>query len=667
LGHTSLPVDENPVLYVTVDDIPGNSIRICASGSSGRLEAVIGNHIQPGSNIRDIFIHAPYFADEWIEFLLKVRYYGNDSSYDYTGGSAFHTSLLFTGGGWYIARLEYNATTGSSSAVFSVPGPVGAGRLINSQQKLWLDKLMQQNYNWDADLEKKYIYLPKSITTLLGIADDASVIPCDRFLGHVHPADRRALIKEVKQTPLAKSELHVRLVSKNLDVYHFSSCHIAGYDKNGKVRKIVGQAVNVTGDAARKEKISMSEQRFRGIVESSQDIFVVVGKDERITYVSPNISGILGYAQREVAGEKFSRFLADPSERDSLLKEHYNVVAGGRFSGGDFQVLRADGAIAWFVIRMSGIKDASGNVAEIVAVCHDMTEDKKTREHFQYVSRHDPLTGVYNRPHFERELYRIDHEDIKNVGLLLTDLNGLKNINDTYGHERGDDHLIETSNMLSSVCGENMDVYRIGGDEFAILSFGTTAAELDALTDRINRLCEDTAGNDIPLSLSFGSNFRSDSRQTMRRLYMDAESDMYFNKLLKTRSTRSHLIASLKEALRVRNLETSDHTRRMEKMVKVIGKDLGLSASELDRLTLLASMHDIGKVAIPDAIINKPGPLTLEEWTVMRTHSEIGFHLATTSHELAIIAHEIMSHHERWDGGGYPKKGKKKTSPCWRA
>jgi diguanylate cyclase (GGDEF)-like protein len=240
------------------------------------------------------------------------------------------------------------------------------------------------------------------------------------------------------------------------------------------------------------------------------------------------------------------------------------------------------------------------------------------------------------------------------VGLVVTDLNGLKLVNDAYGNREGDKLLCEATTLLERLGGPGARVYRIGGDEFAILLHDAEPALLQQLVEGITAACRDTLDRSVPISISLGAELHRDDEEDIHEVYHRAEDSMHANKLLESRSMRSHILESLRGALRARNLETADHTRRMEHMVTAVGHRLGLSGAEYDRLALLASMHDIGKVAIPDSIINKPGKLTDAEWEVMRSHSEIGARIASTAQELAVIYDEIACHHERWDGSGYP-------------
>lgn len=130
---------------------------------------------------------------------------------------------------------------------------------------------------------------------------------------------------------------------------------------------------------------------------------------------------------------------------------------------------------------------------------------------------------------------------------------------------------------------------------------------------------------------------------------------MYRRKLLEADSARSFSIQSLQRTLYEKSTETREHTERLRVLVKMLAQEMELSTVLQDELDLLAMLHDIGKIPIPDDILNKPGKLTAEEWEIMKRHSEIGYRIAKTSPELAPIAEYILAHHERWDGQGYPR------------
>jgi HD-GYP domain-containing protein (c-di-GMP phosphodiesterase class II) len=140
---------------------------------------------------------------------------------------------------------------------------------------------------------------------------------------------------------------------------------------------------------------------------------------------------------------------------------------------------------------------------------------------------------------------------------------------------------------------------------------------------------------------------------------------MYKRKLLERKSSHSAIISSIKSTVYARSQETEEHAERMQRLSRLVGLRLGLSEVELDELSLLAALHDIGKVGIDDNILKKPGQLTAEEWIEMKKHPEIGYRIAMASPELMSIANYILCHHERWDGKGYPQGLKGKQIPLF--
>jgi len=141
----------------------------------------------------------------------------------------------------------------------------------------------------------------------------------------------------------------------------------------------------------------------------------------------------------------------------------------------------------------------------------------------------------------------------------------------------------------------------------------------------------------------------------MQSILIDAENNMYKNKLIEKESSASSIISALEQALYEKSNETMEHAFRLKDSAIKLGKSIKLHSNQLDELSLLASLHDIGKVSIPEAILLKEGKLTEKEWTVIKRHPEIGFNIAQSSPQIVHIAKFILACHENWDGSGYPQ------------
>lgn len=286
----------------------------------------------------------------------------------------------------------------------------------------------------------------------------------------------------------------------------------------------------------------------------------------------------------------------------------------------------------------------------------EITDRKQTETLLQYQNFHDSLTSLYNRTYFEEEMQRMDKRRSGSAGLIMLDLDGLKLINDTMGHERGDVLLATAAHILSASFRDSDVVARIGGDEFAVLLQPADEATIQAGCERIRQKTTDFNALQLqaPISLSIGYAVAADPSVPMRELFQRADNTMYREKLHRRQSTRSAIVQTVMKLLEARDYITEGHADRLQGIVARVGRALGFSDEKLSDLRLFAQFHDIGKVGIPDSILMKPGPLTTEEKTEMQRHSEIGQRIAQSAPDLVPIADWVLKHQEWWNGQGYP-------------
>ena len=282
-------------------------------------------------------------------------------------------------------------------------------------------------------------------------------------------------------------------------------------------------------------------------------------------------------------------------------------------------------------------------------------ELRKYEEEIKHLSFHDYLTGIYNRAFFEEELCRLDTERQLPLTIVMGDVNGLKIINDAFGHEKGDELLIKIAKIFKeSFRGEDI-VARWGGDEFTIILPKINLKDTLKIISRINEKLKKESTRTLPLSVAFGLSTKVDISQKIDELIKTAEDKMYRHKLIEHQSAHSTIISSLEKALEERDYETEAHVKRMKDLAIKFGRELKLPEETCDEVVLLAALHDIGKISIADTIIFKPTSLTPKEWQIIKKHPEVGYRIAESSAELAPIARGILYHHEWWDGKGYPK------------
>ena len=278
-------------------------------------------------------------------------------------------------------------------------------------------------------------------------------------------------------------------------------------------------------------------------------------------------------------------------------------------------------------------------------------------EEISYTSRHDFLTGLYNRAYFEEEKKRLDTARQLPFSIIVGDINGLKLINYGFGHSKGDEVLIEVAKNLKSCCSKEAIISKIGGDEFGILLPRTDSQSAQLICNHIYDTCKGHAliGSAIYPSISLGYATKMTKTETMDDIFMAAEKSMSKQKLLESKSAHSSIIVSIKAIMHEKSQETEEHADRLIQLSKRVGLAMSLKDDQLNELELLCTLHDIGKVSISYDILSKHGKLSNEEWREIKKHPEVGFRIAQATSDLEPIAEYILCHHERWDGKGYPQ------------
>ncbi len=423
--------------------------------------------------------------------------------------------------------------------------------------------------------------------------------------------------------------------------------------RDNTVVQIVGSTREITEQKKAQDELNQYMQHFKALVENSPDIIARLDRNLKYMYINPAVQRELGIAPEKFIG-KTDRELGTGDKDLKWERTLKTVVETGKEKSVIIK-RKTPKEIKYYFSRIVPEFDNRGSLISLMCVSHDITERRKFEDKIKFLSFHDKLTGLYNRAYFEEELLRLNTGRQLPLSVIMIDVNGLKLANDAFGHQEGDKLLVKTAVLLKQICRKEEIICRWGGDEFIVLLPKTNERATMEVCNRIKKGCLNQKSAIMPLSLAIGSATKKEELQNIQTTLKIAEDRMYRNKLLENRSSRSSIILFLQESLQERTLETKEHQQRLKDLAVLIGEKLGFSGNELDEFILLASLHDIGKIAISEAILLKPTGLTKEEWQVIKKHSEIGYRIAKTTPELTAIAEQILTHHERWDGTGYPQ------------
>ena len=404
------------------------------------------------------------------------------------------------------------------------------------------------------------------------------------------------------------------------------------------------------------------------LLDSTAEAIYGIDMHGNITFCNASCLKMLRYQQEE-----------DLIGKNSHSLIHYKRANGAPFPIEDCKVLDAvhegvdvhvENEVFWrsdetyFPVEyFSYPQYRDGKIIGAVVTFLDITERKKSEAEILYLSYRDQLTGLYNRRYFEEELARLDVPRNYPLALIMADMNGLKLINDSLGHAMGDQILKKIAEILQKSCRSGDLIARLGGDEFVILLPKTDSHETEEIIQRIkeNSAKEKVGSVDISVSLGYGTKNSADEK--IQDIFKIAEDHMYGHKLFESPTMRKKAINTLISTLHDRNKQEEHHAHNVSKLCKRMGKVLGLSEIEIEELKTAGLLHDLGKIAIAESILNKPGKLNDNEWEEIKRHSEIGYRILSTVNHMSKMAEYVLAHHERWDGKGYPKGLKEDNIP----
>lgn len=426
--------------------------------------------------------------------------------------------------------------------------------------------------------------------------------------------------------------------------------HVVNVNDYGSEISEIVTLIDVTWRVGAKKEIIKQKNMLNSIIDAiPESIFF---KDVNSKYLGCNLAfeKIFDVKREEIIG-KGNEILALPKdETEKFITKDKEVLETGKCIR-DESIHTYKNRKVFLEEIKAPIFGEGNEIIGVVGTSRDITERKKLEEKLTYLSYRDKLTGLYNRTYFDKvsKEYNKNKEDI--ISIIMGDMNGLKIVNDSLGHLEGDRFIVEISKIIKKVVKDKGEVVRWGGDEIVIILKGTDKDKAIEISEDISNECLLANHKPVPLSISLGVS--SGKGKNIDELITEAEKEVYKNKLLNDVNVRKATINSIKRNI-YNNDESKKRIKRMMKLANKIGEEMDLSKNEMDNLRLVVKLHDIGKIGISYEILEKGNDLTKEEIELINPHTEKGYRILQADKDLSHIASAVLTHHERWDGKGYP-------------
>jgi len=391
--------------------------------------------------------------------------------------------------------------------------------------------------------------------------------------------------------------------------------------------------------------------------------YIVISENDNILEVNDTAANMLGYTRSEFINTKFSKYICTQF-KDLYYLYHKSLLKNTKAVECTLKMTRYDNTTFWGHLK-SNMGDDETEI-QFRLILTDISEDVRKQQEIEYISNHDYLTKLGNRRYFFYHLNEFLKSKKFPLGIMMFDINGLKIINDAFGHLAGDEAIKKLSKILEDEFLKKGILSRFGGDEFGALVPNTTFNILQRIkSDIMERVSTQTLHN-VELSLAVGYTIMNDENSSIEDSLKISENEMYRHKIVVGKSNRNRAINAILKTLTEKYSLEEKHSQRVSELSKLLGEKVGLMRSdEIRELELAGLFHDIGKISIPDSILNSPDELSVDEYNIIKTHTEVGYQILRAADEFSELAIHALYHHEKWDGSGYPTGLKGEAIPLF--
>lgn len=409
-------------------------------------------------------------------------------------------------------------------------------------------------------------------------------------------------------------------------------------------------------------KYIIGERRMKSLISNLPGFAYRCYNDEYWTmeFLSKQFEKITGYLIKDLINNKKTSYndIIHIDYREKIRQDWRVSIENKTPFVGEYIIKKKDGTLAWVWEQGIPIYETDGSCHILEGFIMDISSRKSMEDNLRYLSYNDTLTNLYNRRYLNNMMEIIQSEQKYPISIIMGDINGLKFINDSFGHHFGDEVLKYVGQKMKESFRKEDIVSRISGDEFIVLLLETDESEVKKYIKKIHHLIELNNPFDFNVSISLGYYTLRDSKISLSEAQSRAEDNMYVEKTYAKPSNQRKAIDAVLKTLYEKDKLSEQHSQNVSKYAKRLAEVLHLEPQEIEMVETAGLLHDVGKIVISQNILESTNRLTKEEYNEIKKHPEIGFRILSSVPELSKIAKIILNHHERIDGLGYPNQVK---------
>lgn len=538
------------------------------------------------------------------------------------------------------------------------------GFSLNSSNEKYLDVRYQTIIKvsntgaWEYNVETKLLWTSPDFFEMLGYEDDDAFLKkryysLSMWVELMHPDDQEkatAVFDDyLNNQPDEIYENFFRLKRKDGSYAWICSRGQTIKSHGKKTALTVGTHIDISKIKQLEERQVIEREYFKKTLVSVSDGVIVLDQDCRITLLNETIKKWAPQAAELMSFDEAFHF-------ENKEGEHLTIdrLIGAVDQSHRIVKLKTNSFERILEYSINPIQVTGVTSSGWVLVCRDVTERREKEHQVKFLSEHDQLTGLYNRRRFDQFMNNYIQPEHTPLALVMVDANGLKVMNDVFGHLAGDDMLKKIAYHLNKPITGAGSVYRIGGDEFIITLPNATHETVQYYLKQVKEGLANDQTHFLPLTVSHGYSFYVEDK-TLGHVYREAENYMYQRKIEERSDLRKMFVKKIMEELYRRMPEEQEHAMKVSELAASMAEELELSEEDQTIIKSVALHHDIGKIVIDHNLLYKEEPLTELEKNELRRHTESGYSILSSANFFAALADPVLYHHEHFNGDGYPK------------